>query len=262
MGKCHPESVSNRGVFQDFTSPPWRRDPQHPPSRAAPVPVRGVLPIEVNGLVFQPGIRAPRIQNAFLGVQEPIHGWISLEADAIASRGRRLITTDIINRAILIAAEPWIIRTGYFNPSFERPRLSRHPGDVTVCRVQHHGAIPPRRTLLAQASYTWSHSEDNQSDPLANTFFALNQFASQQSASPFSSAFAQQFNSSGDWANSDFDQRHNFVFYAVWTPAPPPGPRWLNVTLRDWAISGLAAARSGLPFSVYAMQQSGFSART
>ena len=80
---------------------------------------------------------------------------------------------------------------------------------------------------------------------------------SQQTAQSYHSAFTQQLDRNGDWADSDFDQRHNFVSYAVWTPAPPTGPRWLNVALRGWSVSGLAAARSGLPFTVYANQVTG-----
>ena len=245
-------TIQNRyltAAFQDFASPLAAGSTTSAIEAAGTYQNSSQL---VNGLVFQPGIRAPRVQNAFLGIQEPIHGWISLEADAIASRGRRLITTDIVNRPFSVPPGP-DNPLGYFNPAFgyldyrANQGMSQYVAFSTTARFR-------RRTLLAQASYTWSHSEDNQSDPLANTFFNLNQFASQQSASPFFSAFTQQFDSNGDWANSDFDQRHNFVSYAVWMPTPRPGSRWLSFALRDWTISGLAAARSGLPFSVYAPQ--------
>ena len=204
----------------------------------------------VNGLVFQPGLRSPMIQNGFVGVQRLTGGGVSVEVDALVSRGRALTTTDIVNRdgsATLSPANPF----GQLNPGLGELDYRANQGNSQYAALSSTVRFR-RATLNGQLSFTWSHAEDNQSEPLANTFFDLNQFASQQSATPFSSAFTQQFNSNADWANSDFDERLNFVAYVVWTPHPAIHTRWLNATLRDWTVSGLAAARSGLPFSVYA----------
>ncbi len=191
----------------------------------------------VNGLVFQPGLRSPRIQNGFIGVQRITGGGMSFEVDALASRGRALTTTDIVNRDGI-------------NPNLGYLDYRANQGSSQYAALS--GTVRFRRsTFNGQLSFAWSHSEDNQSEPLANTFFDLNQFASLRAAAPFFSAFTRQFNSSADWANSDFDQRLNFVAYAVWMPHPETAMRWLNATLQNWTVSGLAAARSGLPFSVY-----------
>ena len=103
-----------------------------------------------------------------------------------------------------------------------------------------------------QVSYTWSHSIDNQSESLAGTFFDFNTFGLAQSAGPqFFSSFTRQFASSLDRGNSDFDQRHNLVFFGTYqTPAMRRGR--FTTLLQGWTVSALGALRSGLPFTVYA----------
>src|ERR1039457_2588503 len=109
-----------------------------------------------------------------------------------------------------------------------------------------------RERWSGQVSYTWSRSIDNQSEPLNGTFLSFNQLAAstQPTATTFLSAFTQQFNSSLDRANSDFDQRQNLVFFAVWRLPAPAVPK-LDALLRNWTVSSLGAIRSGLPFSAY-----------
>jgi hypothetical protein len=229
-------------AFQNFTAP------LAPGASAAAIEAAGTYEPssqEVDQLAFQPGLRAPRIQNAFAGLQHVLFSWISLEADARVSRGRGLITTDIINRSLSL------------DPSTGQLDYRANQGDSQYVAFTSTARFH-RRNLLAQVSFTWSHAEDNQSDPLANAFFDLNQFQSQQNPQLYFSAFTQQFNSKADWADSDFDQRLNFVAYATWSPSFRPASRWLSRALRNWTISGLAAARSGLPFSVYAIQTTGF----
>ena len=93
---------------------------------------------------------------------------------------------------------------------------------------------------------------DNQSEVLNGAFLNLNQL--QASGAPrFQpvSSFTRQFASSLDRGNSDFDQRHNLVFFWLYSsPTNQAGP--LTNFTRDWRISLLGALRSGTPFTVYA----------
>ena len=104
-----------------------------------------------------------------------------------------------------------------------------------------------------QAAYTWSHSIDNQSDPLVGDFFDLN-FTRLGSSSGSSqiSTFAQQFNSSADRGNSDFDQRQNLVFLSILDLPSSGRNRWMRAITRNWHFSQLAAFRSGFPYTVLA----------
>jgi hypothetical protein len=196
----------------------------------------------VNGLVFQHAFRAPHIQNAFLGLQQSFASGITLELNGLASRGRQLITTDEINR-------PFADGT-YTNSAFEyldyRANQGKSEYSAFVASANFRGT-----RFFGRISYTLSHSIDNQSDPLVNSFFGFNQAASLQNPSPYVSAFTLQLDSNGDRANSDFDQRQNLVFYGTWTPGFHASNRWADRVVRGWSISVLGAARSGLPFSVY-----------
>jgi hypothetical protein len=216
--------------------------------QAVPAPLSGLLAAGtlqnssnlVNGLLFQPGLRAPLIQSGFLGLQQTLSRGLTLEVNALASRGRGLITTDDVNRGDSVF------------PTSENPfgRLQPALGDLDYRANQGSSQYTALATTLrfrrssisGQVSYTWSHSIDNQSDPLENTFFSFNQLAAAGQSAPAFSAFASQFDSNGDRGNSDFDQRQNLVFFASY--------RFPSV-LRGWTAAGLGALRSGLPFTVY-----------
>ena len=70
---------------------------------------------------------------------------------------------------------------------------------------------------MIQATYTWSHTIDNQSDPLVGDFFNLS-FSNIQANSPSTSraSFSEQFNPTADRGNADFDQRQNLVLLGYW----------------------------------------------
>jgi len=101
------------------------------------------------------------------------------------------------------------------------------------------------RSLDLQGAYTWSHSIDNQSDPLIGDFFNLNFTAITGGGGVHTpSAFAQQYDSTGDRGNSDFDQRQNLFLMGTWRSSSRS--RFLG----GWKIAGIAAFRSGFPYSV------------
>jgi hypothetical protein len=153
--------------------------------------------------------------------------------NTLGSLGRKLITTDIVNRSFSVDG------TSRFNVNL---------GDISYRSGQglsDYNALTAVARYRAgrkqfQISYTWSHTIDNQSDPLARDFFDLQftQIGAANSRSDFA-AFSRQFDSRGDRGNSDFDQRHNLVFFSTWD-------------LGGWRFSQLAAFRSGFPYSVRA----------
>jgi hypothetical protein len=183
--------------------------------------------------LIDPSLRNGRVQSYFAGVQHRLHENLTAEVNALGSYGRRLITTDIVNRDFSTPA-------GRYNPNL--PDIAYRSGQGfsdynALAAVLRYRAS--RGTL--QATYTWSHTIDNQSEPLAADFFNLNFTSVQTSAgSTGRAAFTQQFNSTADRANSDFDQRHNLVLFGYW-----------NLP-RGFVLSTLGAFRSGLPYNLIA----------
>jgi hypothetical protein len=200
--------------------------------------------------MFQPGIRNPMVQSAFLGLQQKLGEGFALELNALASRGRELWTTDVVNRQYSIVPPSYFDNPGAVNdPTYgnvdyrANQGSSNYQGFTATVHFRKPG-------LNGQASYTLSHSIDNQSDPLAGIFENFN--TSNSATKPDDSiraSFTQQFNSNADRADSDFDQRQNLVFFAIYE-IPAPSSSWLAAAiLRDWQVSGLGAIRSGLPYS-------------
>jgi hypothetical protein len=200
--------------------------------------------------MFQPGLRNPMIQSAYLGVQQKIDTGLTLELNAIASRGRRLWATDVVNRIYSIVPPSY----------FDNPSAVNDPGYGNIDYIANQGSSGYQALtatvrfrgarLNGQASYSWSHSIDNQSDPLAGAFANYN--TSNSAAKPddaIRASFTQQFASSASRGNSDFDQRQNLVFFAIYRLPAPALSRVPAAILRDWRISGLGAVRSGLPYS-------------
>lgn len=175
-------------------------------------------------------LKNPYVHSFFLGVQQRVAENWSIEANTQGSLGRRLITTDAVNRGADNPNLPYIYyRANQGLSNFNALTVAaRYRGS----RGQFHLA------------YTWSHTIDNQSEPLAGDFLDLS-FSRVTSASsrPNIAAFQREFDSRGDRGNSDFDQRHNLVFYSIWD---------LPGVLRQWKFAQVAAFRSGFPYTVLA----------
>ena len=191
------------------------------------------------------GLRNGYAHSYFAGVQHRITDNFTLEVNGLGTYGRRLITTDIVNRQFSV------LRSGSQRYNVNLPdvayRSSEGYSDYNALT-----AVVRYRTGrgLVQGSYTWSHLIDNQSDALVGDFFDFN-FTS-TSANPGSqgrASFSQQFNPNADRGNSDFDQRQNLVLFSYWSlPAPFAGSKFATL-FRNWTVAELAAFRSGFPFT-------------
>jgi hypothetical protein len=208
-------------------------------------PIAGVLPayrdqpVDISFpwvTMFRGDLRNPYAQNWFLGIQQQIKQSWALEANTVGSLGRRLLTTDVVNRTAVNPDLPYINYRA--NQGF-----SDYYGLAVSLR---------NRTSWGQfhLAYTWSHAIDNQSEPLAGDFFDLSfSRVTAGGGRPVVAAFQREFDSNGDRGNSDFDQRQNLVFYSLWNL---PAPRWsLHGLLRNWQFAQMAAFRSGFPYTVF-----------
>jgi hypothetical protein len=194
--------------------------------------------------LVDPNLRNGRVKTYFAGVQQKLTGNLTLEVNALGSYGRALITTDVINRSFSTPS-------GRYNNDLPDIAYRANQGfsDYNALTAVLRYRIP--RGML-QASYTWSHSIDNQSDPLIGDFFNLT-FTSIQTGetSQQRSTFSEQFNPNADRGNSDFDQRQNLVIFSYWNLPAPFAQSKARLLLRDWTVAGLAAFRAGLPYTVY-----------
>jgi hypothetical protein len=212
--------------------------------------------ITYDAVLFQPALRAARIQSAFLSFEQRASTAISFQVLGIGSFGRDLATTDQINRQFTLSVDPPIPgnRTGLINPQLPLDVLYRanqgksdYLGGSAVMRFRS-------RMVEGQISYTLSHAIDNQSDPLSGAFqdFNFGNLLTSGGAATLA-AFTRQFDSQSDRANADFDQRQNLVYYSV-IEVPPFSRSLPGKLLSGWRIGSLAALRSGFPYSVYGPQ--------
>ena len=215
--------------------------------------------------LYQPGLRSSYVHSYFFGVQHRATENLTLEVNALGSLGRKLITTDLINRpfSVVVPTERFFDNPlGRFNPNLPdisyraNQGLSDYNALTAVARYRGHRA-------QAQLAYTWSHTIDNQSEPLAGDFFDLRftSFNASRDRDAVSDAvslgsrlatFPRQFDSRSSRGSSDFDQRHSLVFFSVWDLPALAAGRKAAPLLRNWQLSELAAIRSGFPYSVTA----------
>ncbi len=196
------------------------------------------------------GLRNAYVQSYLAGIQQRISETWSLEAHLLGSLGRKLVTTDIVNR---LGSRPGRLgNESRWNPSLFDVSYRANQGGSSyhalAVTARHRGARGQ-----FHLAYTWSHAIDNQSEPLAGDFFDLS-FTRITGASGRSlrSAFSRQHDSRADRASADFDQRHNLVFFSIWQLPAAFGSSKAAPVFRDWRFSQLAAFRSGFPYTVVA----------
>lgn len=193
--------------------------------------------------MLDPRLRSGYTQSYFLSLEKRLSGSLEVELNTLGALGRRLLTTDVVNRALSTPQ-------GRYNAALPDILWRSSQGASDYRALTAVARYHSRRGSM-QVSYTWSHSIDNQSDPLLGDFFDLS-FVNigSASASRAQAAFTRQFDSAGDRASSDFDQRHNLVFYSWWdSPAVGGRGRFAALT-RNWRLAEMAAFRTGFPYTV------------
>jgi hypothetical protein len=236
-------SFPYRGGDHDFLSPVFESLSRYAGAASAS-DFPNMLALDWNG-------RDPYSRNYFLSLQtRAAQNW-SLEAAFHGANGRSLVSTDQINRPFSLSANDAAPDNPdrVFNPRLPlvsyRARLGVSDYYALTVSAAHRG-----RRGQFHLAYTWGHSIDNQSDPLAGDFFDLDFTRVRPAAERRVAAFSRQFDSAVDRGNSDFDQRHNLVVFSIWD-LPTPRGSWSRL-FGNWRVSQLVGFRSGFPFHVYA----------
>jgi len=98
--------------------------------------------------------------------------------------------------------------------------------------------------LLLEAKHTFGQS-----------FLLDTQYRLSHAMDPGSNAYAgpfYQWNLASSFATSDFDVRHAFKVYGVWSPTIFHGSRsWMERIAGGWSLSGILNAHTGFPFTPY-----------
>ena len=197
-------------------------------------------PVDKKALPFywiDENLRTPRVQSWFAGIQHAATSRLYFEVSEMGAVGRGLISTDRINRENQNASLPLVVYRGNQGSS---------KYNALAALARYHTA-----NVQFQASYTYSHSIDNQSEPLLGDYFDLTYTKPTQSTGRSNiAAFSQEFNWRSDRGNSDFDQRHNLVFFGIWEIPKPSFQGWPRGLTEGWHVSALGAFRSGFPYTV------------
>jgi hypothetical protein len=200
-----------------------------------------------NMTLVAPNLKNGRVASYFAGIQQHVTNGFTIEINGLGTYGRNLITTDMINREFTTSNTA---DGGRVNPNLPDVNYRANQGFSDYNALTVVARYRWSRGYL-QGSYTWSHYIDNQSDPLAGDFFDLS-FTDilSGSGSTQRAAFPQQFNPNSGRGNSDYDQPNNLVLFSYWNlPSALRGSK-AGALFRNWAVAGLAAFRSGLPYTV------------
>ncbi len=194
---------------------------------------------------IEPNLRAGYSQNFFAGVQTRITNTWSAEANFLGSVGRRLVTTDLLNRDFSLPDGD------RYNPSLPEISYRANQGVSDYRALAAAVTYGPGRHFF-QLAYTLSRAIDLQSEPLLPGDFSTLLFANarQAVAQQDVAGFTEQLNSRRDRGHADFDQRHNVVFFSHWELPYRHHGRFTDPLLRGWSVSQTAAVRSGFPFTV------------
>jgi Carboxypeptidase regulatory-like domain/TonB-dependent Receptor Plug Domain len=193
--------------------------------------------------LVDPHLKNGYANSYFAGVQHQLRDNLTVEVNGLGTYGRRLITTDIVNR-------DFTLPTGRINPNLPDIAYRAAQGFSDYNALTAVVRYRVSRGMI-QGSYTWSHMIDNQSDALTGDFFNLNFTSIASTADSNARAtFSRQFDPQADRGNSDFDQRHNLVIFSYWNLPTPFSSSKAGALFRGWMVSELAAFRSGFPFTV------------
>jgi hypothetical protein len=215
----------------------------------------------LTGIVFPEGIRDPRIQNWFGGIQREVFSGTVLEVDYVGTRGRNLFRSENANRLPGGRLPPGVcinvqgrqecsLRTafnpvGNLNPNYGTLRVWDN-----VSRSWYHGLQSSLRRQMGKGvvfsvNYTYSHSIDTGSDWHSSATSANGGAAGDGYSLDQTRPFL-------DRGNSTFDIRHRIVGNYVWDlPWFKDQHGFIGHVLGGWQYNGIWSYQSGAHWTPY-----------
>jgi hypothetical protein len=189
-----------------------------PPALAVPPAFPALtLPITRTLPALDPDLKLPYTLQWNVALQQALGPNQAVTVSYVASAGRRLLTTQLLNEPVA-GVRP--------NPNFRTIRFTSNSATSGYHSLQVQFQRQLSRGLQALVNYTWSHDIDEVSNEVQADVL--------------------------DRGNADFDVRHNFsagVTYDV--PKLSAGPV-LTALLRDWSVNSTLYAQAGPPVNLSA----------
>ena len=215
---------------------------------AIPLPAPNFTPSPTNrasGIAVAPhGFTLPRTYQWNLTLEQALGTSQSLSVAYVGSSGRDLLRALTVSMGVapgMATATMPAPNPIYWSPNFASLVVvtNQSSSDYHSMQMQYNRRLS--RGLQALVNYTWSHSiDDSSSGSSVNSpgyFFQPNQ----------------------NHGDSDFDVRHNFSAAATYQIPTPHWNKAANSILRDWSLSTIWLARTGLPFDVKFNESTAFS---
>ena len=167
---------------------------------------------------FAPRLRLPRTFQWSAGLEQPLGSGQTLSLTYVGATGRRLLRQTALLRP---------------NPNFTVVRIISNESASDYHALQAVYARRVAQGLQAHASYTWSHSIDDDSDDSANGVL-----------------FTGATDLSRERGPSNFDVRHSFSAAVTFDLPRPAHGKHASVLLRDWSLDAIFRARTATPVNV------------
>lgn len=179
----------------------------------------GISPISTSSLMFgfEQGLKLPQVRQWNVSLEHGFgtHDVVSL--GYVGSSGRGLIRREAGG-------------AGSNGQDYVALTTNQAASSYNALEAQYRRHVA--RGLDAVASYTWSHSLDNDS---SDAFLLWS---------------ANGAGIGGDHASSDFDLRHSLTAAISYELPPPNSPRFTARLLGSWVFDGIVHARTGFPINL------------
>jgi outer membrane receptor protein involved in Fe transport len=177
-------------------------------------------------------------------IQQPLGAKNVLDVTYTGNHGRDLLVINPAVNAFGLGSLPAQAPDARFSNIMELTNggISNYDGlTVAFRRALSYG-------LKGEIGYTWSHSLDDLSSQLGEPYNATSNNLSQVL---LNTPYGPKFN----YSNSDYDIRHNLTADFLWDLPFKPGKAWLRSIVGGWTLSSKFYLRSGVPFSVYDLNE-------